>query len=121
MDWREALEIVVGRTKHERYRELCADDHPNREMWRAKMVEKATGEPTPAAYPSAARQAANLAGSLWDWAVSGFMVASQEEQDRRLAICHGCEQWDEGRCRICGCHLAAKVKMKTGHCPIGKW
>ncbi len=26
----EALDVVVGRTRHERYRELCSDENPNR-------------------------------------------------------------------------------------------
>lgn len=77
----------------------------------------------PASYPPLATQAANLAGSLWAWAVSGFTMASEDEQARRLAICHACPQWDGGRCRICGCALSAKVSLKTAHCPLPepKW
>jgi len=72
-------------------------------------------------YPSPAQQATNLAHSLWDWATSGFSLAGDEEVARRRAICLDCEQWDDGRCRICGCFLAAKIRMKTEHCPIAKW
>lgn len=71
--------------------------------------------------PSAAQQAANLAGSLWDWAISGFSMAGEDEVARRLAICATCPQWDDGRCKLCGCYLAAKVRLKTEHCPISKW
>ena len=45
MTWTEALEIVVARTKHERYRVLCSDDHRDREIWRARLISHATGEP----------------------------------------------------------------------------
>lgn len=78
---------------------------------------------TPVAYPPLAQQAANLGRALWDWAVSGFSMTSQDEQARRLEICRGCEQWDGGRCRICGCGLAAKIALKTSHCPLPepKW
>ncbi len=84
-----------------------------------------TDYPAPAEYPSPARQAANLAGSFWAWATSGFRMASHEEQRRRMDICVLCENWDsaQGRCRLCGCYLSAKVSMKTEHCPMEppKW
>jgi hypothetical protein len=41
MSWEADLELVINRTKHERYRQLCADDHPDHEIWRARMIEKA--------------------------------------------------------------------------------
>ena len=59
-------------------------------------------------YPPLATQAGNLARSLWDWAISGFSTASDEEQARRLAICATCQHWDAGRCRLCGCNLVAE-------------
>lgn len=75
----------------------------------------------PAEYPPLAMQAGSLARSLWDWAVSGFAMATEAEQSRRLTICHDCPQWDDGRCRICGCYVKVKITMKTEHCPIAKW
>jgi hypothetical protein len=120
MDWPEALEIVVGRTGHGRYRALCGDDHPDREAWRWRMIEKAADAPAVPSYPPAARQAANLAAALWSWAVSGFSMASDEEQSRRRSICAGCEHWDAAarRCRICGCLTDHKIRMRTEHCPL---
>ena len=47
MTWQEALEIVMVRTGHEPYRRLTADDHPDREIWRARMIAKARGAPPP--------------------------------------------------------------------------
>lgn len=44
MNWNEALEALVKQTKHERFRELCADDHWEHEAWRSKVVEMVTGE-----------------------------------------------------------------------------
>jgi hypothetical protein len=70
-------------------------------------------------YPPLATQAANLARALWDWAVSGFSMASEEEQARRRAICFGCEHWDGGprRCSLCGCRTDQQIAMKSKHCP----
>ena len=47
MHWTDALEIIVARTRHERYRVLCADDHPDREAWRIRILAMAA-EPEPA-------------------------------------------------------------------------
>lgn len=71
--------------------------------------------------PSASRQAASLARALWDWACSGFAIATDEEQARRKGICRACPEFIGGRCRICGCRLSAKIPMRTEHCPKGFW
>ncbi len=76
-------------------------------------------EPPPP--PTAAQMAASLGHALFDWAVSGFSMASDEERARRLSICAGCEHWDGARCKLCGCYTEYKVRMKTEHCPINKW
>lgn len=127
MDWPEALETVVGRTRHERYRALCADDHPDHAIWRAKVVAKATGMPAPS-YPSLAVQAGNAAKAL------GRVVAAVVQGERikvepavyceRLAICLGCEfngaRPAGVRCTKCGCG-SRKLEFATEECPVGKW
>lgn len=74
-------------------------------------------------YPSPAHQAASLVRSLWDWAISGFTVATDEEQAARRAICHECPEWvvADRRCRLCGCYTDAKLRLRTERCPIGRW
>lgn len=74
-------------------------------------------------YPPLATQAKNLAASLWEWATSGFKMASDEEQARRREICAECPKWEAAarRCVLCGCATDYKVRMKTEHCPIDKW
>jgi hypothetical protein len=133
MDWKEALEVVVSRTKHEPFRRGCADDNPDKEKWRARMIEMATGgSPAPAAYPSALAMAGSAAAALGRAAsavVHGEAVlVPAEEFDRRLAICRGCEQFDPGpaRCRICGCWTNQKLGLATEQCPLepprwGRW
>jgi hypothetical protein len=83
----------------------------------AHIRSRSTGPP---AYPPLAAQAGTLAHALWDWAVSGFKMASDEEVSRRLAICAGCPMWvaDAHRCSICGCNTDAKVRLKTARCPL---
>jgi hypothetical protein len=76
---------------------------------------------TAAEFPPLATQARTLAAALWEWATSGFTVADEAEVARRLAICRGCPNWRDGRCAICGCALAWKVRMRTEHCPIDQW
>jgi len=122
MHWREALDLAVARTGHERYRALCDDAHPDHEAWRLTVLALA-GEPVPAGFPPAAAMATNLARSLWDWATSGFAMASGPEADRRRTICRACDRFqaDSGRCLACGCSTAAKTVIRVEHCPIGKW
>ena len=47
LDWAEAIEIVVARTRHERLRWLCSDANPDvaqRDGYRRLMIELAEGE-----------------------------------------------------------------------------
>jgi hypothetical protein len=41
----------------------------------------------------------------------------------RLGKCNDCEHLirEKMRCGACGCLLEAKAKMKSAHCPQGKW
>jgi len=74
-------------------------------------------------YPSFFQQATNAAhavGSMIASAVHGDAITvPQEEQDRRLAICHACEFWDskQSRCSLCGCYVALKTRLASQHCP----
>lgn len=56
--------------------------------------------------------------------------ASEEERDRRRAICQNCpfvriHQLTKNRqfmqCTQCGCALALKTKFLRAQCPAGKW
>lgn len=122
MNWQQALEIVVTRTKHEPYRALCADDHPDRDHWRARMVERATGKPVE--YPSLARQAGNLAGAIGRAVgaiVSGEAVLVPDDVlAERRRICGSCAHHDPAadRCKLCGCWTARKQQLATESCPL---
>jgi hypothetical protein len=45
MTWEEALDLIVARTGHHRYRDLCADTWPDHAAYRALVIRLATGEP----------------------------------------------------------------------------
>jgi hypothetical protein len=59
MNWYEALDVVVARTHHARYRDLCADDHPDHCAWRRLMLRLAAEDEDPVA-----RRAAKPRGPL---------------------------------------------------------
>ena len=46
-----------------------------------------------------------------------------EETRRRYAVCQGCEFFttDQGRCSKCGCFMKFKSRLRSQHCPEGKW
>lgn len=130
MTYLEALEILADDPHVWRYRELTADEFPSprtRDAWRDRVVVLAGGElaPKPAApahvpdYPSLARQAWAASKAAASFVASGFKIADQAEQDRRMAICRTCEFFDSGqtRCRKCGCHASLKARIATEHCP----
>lgn len=115
MDWTQALEIVVARTGVERYRELCEGDSEQAGKYRALMIRLA--------YPPLIEQAGNAARAAAGFVASGFALADEAEQSRRLAICGGCEFFasDANRCAKCGCGLSLKARLASSSCPTGRW
>jgi|TARA_R100000479_G_scaffold91169_2_gene44875 uncharacterized paraquat-inducible protein A len=42
--------------------------------------------------------------------------------EERMRICKPCEFYSRwGRCTRCGCILAAKTRIPSMKCPVGKW
>jgi hypothetical protein len=133
MNWPEALDVVVARTKHEPYRRLCSDENtsppPNdRDAYRDLMVRLAENPPKPSEYPPLSRQLANVAGAAARAvmaAVTGQPVlVSAEERGRRQAICRApCAEYDaaQDRCKACGCGVAVKPYLRSEACPKGYW
>lgn len=51
-------------------------------------------------------------------------VFSKEEQERRIAICQGCEEYSgdfEHKCNVCKCNINWRVMLMQNSCPKGKW
>ncbi len=101
--------------------ELVDPAHPDHRPGYHDSIADAVRQMADRPPPPLATQAGNLGAALFAWAVGGFSTASAEEQARRLGICRACPQWDGGRCRLCGCYLAAKIRLRTEHCPIARW
>ena len=50
------------------------------------------------------------------------MFATDEKAEERINICVQCDKFNDlGLCTECGCVMAAKVKIETSSCPLGKW
>ena len=92
------------------------------------------GLPAPHSLPSLTRMAASASRALADEARSVFSAPiSQEEIAQRLSICHACPYFtansdsaelltsENHRCVLCGCFLALKSRLRSSHCPAGKW
>lgn len=82
--------------------------------------------PSPTSLPSAAAMVKNAATALRDELmarIDGRPEIEMEEVDRRLEICHSCDFFVEsqGRCAKCGCFMNFKTKLRSQHCPEGKW
>lgn len=73
--------------------------------------------------PSLAQKAKNFSSAMKQAAKDGFKVVDNEEIERRKEICRGCEFFKPktNTCAKCGCALALKNKLRSAHCPIGKW
>ena len=77
--------------------------------------------------PNIATMAKTFTNSMGDWIRSGFSVVTEEQLQKRLEICSGCEFWDKsafvgtGKCKKCGCSTQAKLRLATEKCPIDKW
>lgn len=133
MEWPEALDIVVARTKHEHYRQACADGNPHADIWRRRILRMAgevVAEPAPQpspSYPPLMQQASNAVhavGRIASAVIRGNQVlVSKEDRDRRRQICVSCDKYDpvQSRCTQCACFSALKPWLNTEVCPLNKW
>lgn len=48
---------------------------------------------------------------------------SEEIQKERYSICLSCPELINATktCKLCGCFMTQKTKLKNASCPIGKW
>ena len=69
------------------------------------------------------QQVKNVTSAVVDYAKDGFTNVSEEERNKRLEICRGCEFFNKDGeiCSKCTCHMKIKTYMRSSNCPIGKW
>ena len=50
--------------------------------------------------------------------IMGKIFVTEEEKDRRMEICKGCEHFREltAQCKLCGCFLEAKTRLVGFNC-----
>ena len=46
---------------------------------------------------------------------------TDEEYERRLLVCTGCDKLNEGTCMSCGCYVELRAAAKVSRCPKRKW
>ena len=135
--WPEHPEICYSdspSTKAERHLREVHGIQPRPDLWHYRIDVPAAAHQRAAAWLAARFGEPTLAGKLLSFgramlslAVNG--KASAEERERRLAICTGgtgpvapvCDQYEEGRCRACGCAISLKATLAETKCPLGKW
>lgn len=51
------------------------------------------------------------------------LLASEELQKERVAICDSCEYLftPTRNCKACGCFIDAKTRLQSAKCPKNKW
>jgi hypothetical protein len=101
------------------------DENKPKEKNKAAASPKKEKKPEEAKMPSKITQAKNAAvaaSKLAKQVVSLKKVkVSDEEYNRRMEICKGCDKFKKNRCTVCGCVSKWKNKLQTETCPIGKW
>lgn len=75
--------------------------------------------------PPVMQQIANFFTSTVNHVVNGMPQTSDPEQEKRLAICRGCDRYNENdgnpKCMDCGCYLKIKTSWAGESCPQKKW
>lgn len=73
---------------------------------------------TPPSLPSRAFAAMSAAARF---ALGGFRVLSNEDQQARARVCETCPRRSGDQCTACGCVLSIKTWMPGEHCPQNLW
>lgn len=84
-----------------------------------KFIQEKSGVETK--LPPLLEEIGNLAEATADIVKDGFVKATQAEQKRRMEICQGCEMYEQGRCKSCGCFVEKKILWRISACPLGHW
>lgn len=55
--------------------------------------------------------------------LQGVPPRSEDEVAALLDICRACEHFrhSDQRCSQCGCFMNFKARLRSQHCPVGKW
>lgn len=48
--------------------------------------------------------------------IADKLLCSKEDGDKRFAICVECEHFNGVRCRLCGCNMELKTRLRKAKC-----
>jgi hypothetical protein len=101
-------------------RRLCELIAAGREDYRIYVDEmtKAGADASEPSPPTLTERIASLVGAIGTHVAAGMPRATTEQRAARLAICRGCENYDVGWCKACGCYLRIKTSLATERCPL---
>ena len=73
--------------------------------------------------PNLAQKGWSLTKALMRYGMAGFPNVTEDIFERRMLICHGCEDLNKikSKCTVCGCAVEFKGRMETESCPKNKW
>ena len=59
----------------------------------------------------------------WDFLDPNTEFSEKQDAEDRYNICLSCPELINltRQCKLCGCFMAAKTKLKHATCPLGKW
>ena len=79
--------------------------------------------PTPPPVPELAVNLARAAADEAKAIFSGALAVPYESVASRMETCRACEHFirEQNRCALCGCFAELKARMRSQHCPVGKW
>jgi hypothetical protein len=124
-DWKIAIEHEVAKSKHERWRALCDESHPNHKNNRDHVLKMANGwKPESPQYPSAIKQVGNALGAagraIAAVATGQPVFVPDSVYSEREATCRTCEKYDaaQRRCSLCGCKTQVKLRAAQEECPL---
>jgi hypothetical protein len=84
--------------------------------------EKGEDQPTGQAMPSVMNQIKSAAAALGHHISTGMVKLSDEDYNKRMSICGGCERFtDSKRCLECGCYMETKARWQEQQCKLNKW
>jgi len=69
--------------------------------------------------PAWMMEKANQIRTVGKAVVSGFVP--DEIAEKRYNVCLECVEFDNGKCKLCHCYMAAKVLFKEVDCPNKYW
>lgn len=92
---------------------------PAADPWRVTLDDYATLQREHALPDKPCRTCKGIVGLAK--AVIGIDATPRHQRQARQSTCKGCPDRRGAVCGLCGCVLAAKVRLKGETCPVGKW